>query len=311
MQLNDWKIPLNVAVGLHVLILLAALYLPGIFQAKPKFADIYSVSIVNIAEPTVAPAPSAKPQKATPPAPAKVQKATPPPVAAPQKAAKKLAPIAEKLEKAVPAEAAPVQQKSISLKPLKKKIVQEVKPPDNQARNQEIEQKRNQEIERKQRQRLAEALREEELLQEKAKLAQEALEAERKLLQAQQAASSVQTTSAAVSESRNRTSAAAVGSNTNIIENQYLAAVFNRLHQFWTPPEYLQQKPDLTTVVVITINSDGSIANTLFESRSGDRVFDQFVSKTIETAAPMPPIPPAMKKQRFEIGLRFRPGSIQ
>ena len=178
MQSNDWKIPLNVAIGIHVLILLAALYFPGIFQAKPKFADIYSVSIVNIAEPTVAPAPSAKPQKATPPAPAKVQKATPPPVAAPQKAAKKLAPIAEKLEKAVPAEAAPVQQKSISLKPLKKKIVQEVKPPDNQARNQEIErkrnqeleQKRNQEIERKQRQRLAEALREEELLRRKPNL---------------------------------------------------------------------------------------------------------------------------------------------
>jgi TonB family protein len=302
MQLNDWKIPLNVAVGLHVLILLAALYLPGIFQAKPKFADIYSVSIVNIAEPTVGPAPSAKPQKATPPAPAKVQK-TAPPVVAPKKTAKKIAPIAEKLEKAVPAEAVPAPQKSISLKPLKKKKVQEVKPPDNRARDQEIE--------RKQRQKLAEALREEELLLEKARLAQEALEDERKLLQSQQAVSSVQTTSAAVSESSNRASATAVGSNTNIIENQYLAAVFNRLHQFWTPPEYLQQKPDLTTVVVITINSDGSIANTLFESRSGDRVFDQFVSKTIETAAPMPPIPPAMKKQRFEIGLRFRPGSIQ
>jgi colicin import membrane protein len=303
MQLNDWKIPLNVAVGLHVLILLAALYLPGVFQAKPKFADIYSVSIVNIAEPTVGPAPSAKPQKATPPAPAKVQKAAPPVVAPKKTATKKIAPIAEKLEKAVPAEAAPAPQKSISLKPLKKKIVQEVKQPDNRARDQEIE--------RKQRQKLAEALREEELLLEKARLAQEALEAERKLLQSQQAASSVQTTSAAVSESRNRASATTVGSNTNIIENQYLAAVFNRLHQFWTPPEYLQQKPDLTTVVVITINSDGSIANTLFESRSGDRVFDQFVSKTIETAAPMPPIPPAMKKQRFEIGLRFRPGSIQ
>lgn len=290
MQLNDWKIPLNVAIGLHVMILLAAVYLPGVFQAKPKFADIYSVSIINIAEPTVDPPPAAK-----------VQKATPPPVVAPRKTAKKTAPIAEKAEQAAPAAEVPAPQKSISLKPLKKKKVQKVKPPERSAHSQELE--------RKQRQQLAEALREEELLLEKARLAQEALEAERRLLQ-QQDASSDQAT-ATVSEARNQTSSSAVGSNTNIIENQYLAAVFNRLHQFWTPPEYLQQKPDLTTVVVITINSDGSIGDTLFESRSGDRVFDQFVSTTIETAAPMPPIPPAMKKQRFEIGLRFRPGSIQ
>ncbi len=52
---NEWKLPLNLAIGIHVMIVLAALYLPGFFKAKPKFADIYTVSLVNIAEPVAAP----------------------------------------------------------------------------------------------------------------------------------------------------------------------------------------------------------------------------------------------------------------
>jgi len=327
MQHNDWKIPLNVAIGIHVFVLLGAMYLPGIFKAKPKFADIYTVSIINIADPNVGSPPAAQLKQAPPPPSVKQKQSAPPPVKrqevpptpaviTPTKS-QKIAPIAEPRKKLEPA-----TPKSISLKPLKKKLIQEKKPIENQVKNQELE--------RKKRQELAKSIREEELLAEKAKLAQEALRAERKLAEALRAdqllaekANLAQTalqaernllneqaqmTSSAISG--NRTSAQAGGSS-NIIESQYLASVFNRLHQFWAPPEYLQQNPNLTAVVVITINYDGKIANMLFESKSGDRVFDQFVSKTIELADPMPPIPPAMKKQRFEIGLRFRPGSIQ
>lgn len=285
---NEWKLPLNLAIGIHVLALLGALYLPGIFASKPRFADIYTVSIINIAEPT------AKPPSAT-----IAQPATPPPTITPPIKAKKVAPIAEAQEKVLPS-----PQKSISLKPLKKKKIQKIKPSEDNNRKKELA--------RQNRQKLAEAIREEELLLEKAKLAQAALEAERNLLEAQQILNETQaTTSEVTSDNSTNSSSSATSSSTNLLESQYLASVFNRLHQFWTPPEYLQQDPDLTTVVVITINLDGKIANTLFESRSGNRVFDQFVSKTITAADPMPPIPPAMKKQRFEIGLRFRPGSIQ
>jgi colicin import membrane protein len=299
---NEWKLPLNVAIGLHVLVILGALYLPGIFKAKPRFADIYSVSIINIAEPTAGPPPSIKAQ------PVKAQAATPPPVIAPPKKIQKIqkaAPIAEAEKKAapVPEKVVPVAQKSISLKPLKKKKIQEIKPQENQAREQEIE--------RNNRQRLAEAIREEELLSEQAKLAQDALEAERKLLQPQQLSSNLQTTSSVSSGNRTSSSSAAAGSSSSLLESQYLAAIRNRLDQFWAPPEYLRQDPNLTAVVVITINLDGKVANMLFESKSGNRVFDQFVIKTLEAAAPMPPIPLAMRKQRFEIGLIFKPGSIQ
>lgn len=288
MKSNEWKLPLNLAIGVHILALLGTLYFPGIFAAKPKFADIYTVSIINIAEPTV-----------VPPPPTKTQPVSPPPIIAPPSKTKKLAPIAEVQEKI-----APTPQKSISLKPLKKKKIQKIKPPENQVRRQEIA--------RQNRQRLAEAIREEELLAEKAKRAQAALEAERTLLKPQQQLpSNVQTIPSAVSDAQNSTATPASSSSSNLLESQYLASIFNRLHQFWTPPEYLQQEPNLTTIVVITISLDGKIGEVFFESKSGNRVFDQFVSKTIASAAPMPPIPPALKRQQFEIGLRFRPGSIQ
>ncbi len=305
---NEWKIPLNVAIGIHVLILLGALYLPGIFKAKPRFADVYTVSVINISEPAASMPAPAKAQATTPP-PAKAQKATPPPVIAPPKKTQKVAPIAEKIEKILPVPVEPVAQKAISLKPLKKKIIQEIKPQENQIKKQDNKQK--QDLERKKRQKLAEAIREEELLSEKAKLAQEALEEERQLLQPHSQVNTLQTTSSANSVNRSSNAATAAGGSSNLLESQYLASIFNRLSQFWAPPEYLQQDPNLTTVVVITINLDGTIANMLVESKSGDRVFDQFVRTTLEAAAPMPPIPPALKKQRFELGLRFRPGSIQ
>lgn len=117
MPSNGWKLPFNLAVGIHVLVLLASLYLPGIFKSKPKFADIYTVSLVNIAEP-VAPAPPTKAQEPSPPK--AVTK--PPPVAAAPPKIKKAEPVEEApkvVEQAETVEPAP--PKAISLKPLKQK----------------------------------------------------------------------------------------------------------------------------------------------------------------------------------------------
>ena len=353
MQEKNWKLPFNVAIALHLLVFLGAIYLPEIFKTKPKFADVYTVSIVNIAEPTNSPQAPAKAPKAAaqpptkikktvPPAPLKTQETTPPPVLTPPIKSEKVAPIAE-----APKPVEQVQPKAISLKPLKKKIVQDDKKLEEltrkeaQERKQEIEKKlaldqkkelekkqeidkkqevaRKQELDRKQRQqrqKLAQALQEEELLTERSRLAQEAVDTERQLLESsQQLENTLPSTATATkstgSGSEASTSSSAPSGSSSLLESQYLASVFNRLHQFWTPPEYLQQDPNLTAVVVITVTVDGTVANMLFESKSGNRIFDQFVSKTIEAAAPLPPIPPALKKQRFEIGLRFKPGSIQ
>jgi len=284
MSSNEWKLPLNIAIGLHVLVLLCSLYLPGLFKGKPKFADIYTVSIINIAEPEQPPQAEKQEQQEPEAAPVRVQ-----PVE------KKKAVAIEEIVKQ-PEPAAP---KAISLKPIKQKKIKRIDIVDDTARQKELD--------RLEKAKLA-ALREEQLLEERARLAREALETERKLLS--QTATPVTQTPGRTSETRQTT-----GSNSssagNLIENQYLAAIVNRLHQHWALPENLQKNPDLTAVAVITIRKNGEIASFNFESKSGDRVFDQFVRNAIQAANPMPPIPPALKKQRFEVGLRFKPGSIR
>lgn len=303
MQPSGWKLPFNIALGIHLLVVLAALYLPGLFDAKPKFADIQTVSLINIAEPSPAPPapPAAKPQ---PPAPAKAQEAAPPP---PPPAIKKAVPVPEPApEKPEPAPSAP--PKAISLKPLKQKVVKEVKEPEPEP----PPAPRKKEEDLKKVQKLAEALREEAILAERARLAQEALEVERKVLaQSSKGRMVAPAVESAPSGSSAPSGAAVAGSSNNLLESQYQAAIASRLQQFWSLPEYLQKDPELTAVVAITIRVDGTIANVVFENRSGDRIFDQFVSKAIEDATPLPPIPPALKKQRYEIGFRFKPGGIQ
>jgi colicin import membrane protein len=285
---NEWKLPLNLAIGIHLLVFFGAIYLPGLLDSKPKFADIYSVSIINVADPAAAP-PAAPPADPAPPA-VEPQKITATP---PEKST--ALPLVE-TPPAAPPEAPP--QPAISLKPLKKKVVKETPKPVDDSRQKAREQAN--------REKLAEALRQEALLNEQARLAQEALEQEKRLLAqtpAPRPAAPAGTTQSAAS--------GAAGSSSSLIEGQYYAALSNRLLQFWALPEYMQKQADLQATVVITINQNGTIADMFFENRSGDRVYDQFVRKTITEADPLPPIPPALKKQRLEIGLVFRPGGIQ
>jgi len=296
---HDWKLPFYFALILHLGLVIGGIYLPNLLKAKPKFADIYTVSLINISEP--APAPPPAPQVKAPPPPTKV---APPKIKEVQN--KKVAPIEEQVKTETAA-----KQDAISLKPLKKKIVNKVKDKpkvDLEAQRRKEEQKKR-ELAEQRRKQLAEALRREQLLAEQARLAQEAVEQERNLLK------TAPTPAFDRPVSQNQTLAGrtgtGIGSSNTLISSQYHAAIINRLSQFWALPEYLQKNQTLEAVVVITINLNGQILDHFFEERSGDRVFDQFVSKAIEDANPLPPIPPAMKKQRYEVGLRFRPGSIK
>ncbi len=286
MSANEWKLPLNIAVGIHVLVLVCSIYLPEILKGKPKFADIYTtVNIINMAEPEAA---------APAPQPVQQQPEPVPTISKPIKSKQAVA-IAEITKK--PNTAPP---KAISLKPLKRKKIKKIKKTNNASQQRELDRLR--------REKLA-ALQEEKLLEEKARLAKEALEAEKRLL----AKKPVQNTASTPPKATGKKQSASRNStgSSNLIENQYFASIVNRLHQFWALPENLQKNPNLTAVAVITVRKNGSIANLMFESKSGDRVFDQFVRKAIRSADPLPPIPPALKRQRIEIGLRFKPGSIQ
>ena len=287
MDENQWKFPFNLAVGIHLLFIAAAIYLPGFFHKKPRFADIYTVSLINITEPA--------PQQSSQPKATRQETAEKPARLVPIKN-KKTAPIADQPETA---KTTPV--KAISIKPLKKKKIKKVHKtvakPDNS---------RSKQLARKRREKLADAIKNEEIAKQIAREAEEALERERNLIKKTAAGSS----SNRIQSNKGTGGKTSVGGSSNLIEARYQAAIYGRLQQFWSLPEYMQKNPELAAVVVITINKNGKIANMFFEDKSGDRMFDQFVSKTIEAANPLPPIPPAMKKQRYEIGLIFKPGGI-
>lgn len=280
---NEWKLPLNLAIIVHLLIFGSALFLPSLFKAKPKFADIQTVSIISLPEPAPEASPSAQKAPPKPVAPPEPAKPKPPPPKA-----KKIAPIEK--ETPVPAQS---DKPAVSLKPLKKKKIKQIptKTVDNTKQ-------------------LQDAKKEAEILQEKARLAREALEAEKRLLA--QSEEPVPTTAPRFTSTPSTGSARrASSSSTNLIETQYNAAIMSRMLQFWALPDYMQKNSDLRTVAVITLSQDGSVANMFFEQKSGDRVYDQFVYKAISAANPFPPIPPALKKQRYEIGLVFTPGGIE
>lgn len=305
---NEWKLPLNLAIGFHIMVALSAIYLPQLFQNKPQFTDIYTVNLVNMSEPAAAPTPATTPPKqaAAPPkspqqTPPKVIEKTEAPVKIPPKT--DAAPIAE--EK--PAEVAPpAPPKAISLKPVKKKVKNKVVPPDDTLVKER--EKREKEFERQKRQQLAESLRAEQVAAEEARLAAEEADAERKLMEA------TQERLAAIRSSQSNASAGATtaqgGGTTNALNAQYAAAVAARVQPFFQLPEIRTFDPSLETVVVITINSNGEIADTQIETSSGDALYDQFVLKSLEASNPLPAIPPALRKQRIEIGLKFSPSGI-
>lgn len=289
-----WKLPFNLAVLLHLLLLSSALLLPKYLHKNPIVPESYTVDLISINEPPVATPSSPPPAAAAPPKaepPVKIQKLK-------EVAAKKTAPIAPVIPETVKTEPAP----AISIKPLKRKIINK-NAPDLQAQ----ENRRQKELERRalearQQQLLAEARRQQALAEAEAKIAaSEAVNALKHMLQADAVASSTRNGQQSSSGRPDRSSALA---------DQYHASIFAHLHRFWALPDIKPWDPDLTAIVVVVISQDGQIISHSFEKRSGDRVFDQFVSKTIQDANPLPPIPGAMKKQQHTLGLRFKPGGI-
>jgi colicin import membrane protein len=278
-----WKLPFNLAVLLHIILFLSALLLPKYLHKNRTIQDTYTVDLIAIAElPATATSEPAPPAVKTPP-----QK---------EVATKKAAPITPAITKAVQIKPVPV----ISINPLKRKLKHKNSPDllAQQAREQKEKQHALQQ------QLLAEARRQQAVADAEAKIAaNEAVKALKQMLLADAAvASSI--------KARNQSSARSSRNTTNAMESQYQANIAGRLHQFWALPDIKAWDSDLTAVVIIVISQNGQILNHSFEKRSGDRVFDQFVTRTIQDANPLPPIPGALKRQQYTIGLHFKPGEI-
>jgi colicin import membrane protein len=172
-----------------------------------------------------------------------------------------------------------------------------VVPEDNKLRQKELEKTKRQTI--------AEALKAEQEAAELARRAAEEAALQQKLLEKQLAQIKTQSSPAAKPSSRSGSS------SLTGLEMQYYSTIAGRIAQFWALPEYKKWDPATEAVVVITISQNGSILKQFFEKRSNDPTFDQFVRKTLQDASPLPPIPPALQRTSWEVGLRFRPEGIQ
>jgi len=340
---SDWKLPLNLAIGLHLVVLLAALFLPQLLHQQPILPEITTIDLVSMAEPSTdnePAAPAAKPAAKTATKPVAKEETAPPPPPEPPPPPKPseiikpeiIKQIPPPIEKPIPVPepvvtpepvAPPAPVEAISLKPLKQKIKKEVKEiPDKRIEEakvrkdelKNIAQQLQEEAKKesaaqetiKQQRQLAAAREQARRADMEARLAM--AEAERAAADARNARDQLRATS-----SRNAATSGNAGSTSTmgVLEQQYYATIAGHVKQYWQPPDVKSWDPNLLAIVSITIAANGQIVNQTIEKESGDKLFDQFVLKTLEAANPLPAPPPALQKQRIEIGLRFKPSGIQ
>jgi len=292
---EQWRKPFNISFGLHIVVLAFAILAPNIFNRTPKLPEIYTVNLYNATE------------ISEPPAPAPATKS----------AAKQKIP-AIKLEEKKPAvsiqpskpESAAVIPTTIaepiSLKPLQQKIkigkTKEEEALDKARVDQIIK-------------RLKTGAAQKEAKAEADKAAKDAVNkladvlktntgttTEDAVQKTNQASSTTET--AAVSGPRG------TGIEPDFYLKQYLSAVYQKIHDHWVLPDLQNWDNSLEAVLVITINRNGTVANTFFERKSDNIYFNQFVLKAVKDASPLPPFPDQLKENVFELGLRFKPGEL-
>jgi len=339
---SEWKLPLSLAVGFHLFVLLGAMVLPGLMRYRPILPEITTIDLVNMAEPAAQNQPATPPaaakqaaqQETAPPVPPKpaeiikpeVNKQVPPPVETPPPVPEP-APVPVPVPAVVPEPAAPpIPVEAISIKPLKQKLKKEIKeiPPDTRAEDAQIRKDELKNITRRLQEEARQEAKKEEAAQEtirqQRQLAAAREEARRLDLEARMAAADAKnalreqlraSTSTGETRTASSQSTNSNAQNMGILEQQYYATIMGHIQQYWQPPDIKTWDPNLLAVVSITIAGDGQIVRQLFEQESGDRLFDQFVVKTLEAANPLPAPPPALQKQRLEVGLRFKPSGIQ
>jgi colicin import membrane protein len=91
----------------------------------------------------------------------------------------------------------------------------------------------------------------------------------------------------------------------------YYNLIWQRIRSAWVLPEgALKGKKDLETIISIRIARDGQIEDIQFEKRSGNAALDESALRAIKKANPLPPLPPGMEGDKFDLGVRFTPSDL-
>ena len=299
---------------LHLVFFASSIWLPDLINHKPLLDDIVTVDLVSMPEPEPAPpAPAPATPVVQPPEP--VVKASPPPPE-PEPAEVALAP--EPKPEVAPEPVAPA--KPISLTPRKRKV----KKAKDTRLAEEKEQEKRQKIARLEQQKrkkkeLAQKRKAQQARKRAAKVRrQRALadarraqqEADRAAAVAREELAAVIRQSGATSKPAGRSGSSSGRKVQSVVLKQYLSSLYDKVHGYWILPEMRQWDARLETIVVLTIRRDGSVKGMQIERKSKDPYFDQFVMKTLRSAAPMPRFPALMSQASIEVGLRFKPGEL-
>ena len=286
---GEWRKPLNVSIGLHIIIVIFAMLAPVLFKQQLRLPEIYTVNLftaIEVAE--------------TSPSPAETSAAKP--------AVRQIEPEAKKPAvsiQPVKPEVSPVVKttitKPVSLKPIKQKI-KVGKTKEEEALDKA---KLSQVVQR---------------IKAKAEAGQAAKDAVSKLADSLKPHTPGPTpgpsekTTTAQTGSTTKTGGVSGPKGTGIEPDfymkQYLSAVYQKIHDHWVLPDLQNWDNALEAVLIITIRKDGFVTDSFFERKSDNIYFNQFVLKAMKEASPLPPFPDQLDKSTLEIGLRFKPGEL-
>ncbi len=311
---RKWGLALVLVIFFHVFIFGAAKYLPEMMHRKPLLEDVMTIDLVSMPEPAPAPVQPPEP-RARQPLPAPKPQAVPP---EPEKA------VAVDVSSPEPEPAPVPEARPISIRPLKRKIrkAKDIRLEEEKRREQLALDRIRKQVREKQaremalakkkalaRKRAAEKRARQKALAQAKAAERHAREAARnaraeiaEILREQQSLHSARPATGGTGGARSITSA---------LEKQYYMDLASRVQRLWILPEIKKWAPSLETIIEFTVLADGRLANVTVAKRSGDSFFDRFARETVKKAAPMPPIPPALKKTHLDLGFRLRPAGVQ
>ena len=272
MREESWSKMFVVALLLHV-VLLAAFSIT--FKRAPRKIDLSSYSVNLVGD--IGPAPSGGSKAAAPPAPAPVKKAVPvapePVKKAPPKEAVKAKPVLQPKE----------NERSIT--PTKTKPAEEQKPAPPKKENRSLETASRDEV---------------SSLDDK-------IRQMRTRTQYMDVGGGSKTASVTGASGDSGMTGSGGGGSRPLDPalQKYISDVWERIQQVWRSPGLA--KKSLETDVTVRIRKDGRITDFQIDRRSGDRIFDEAVARTLRSVGDLPAIPASLNLPDIEIGFTFHP----
>jgi outer membrane biosynthesis protein TonB len=299
MFFTEWRKPLNLSIGLHIVVLGLAMLAPTLFKSEPRLPEIYTVNLFSATEMAETPPPPAETPKEKPAAKPVVRQIEPEvkkPVVSIQPAKTETAPA----EKTVPV-------KPVSLNPvvMKKKVgkTKEEEALEKARFTKAVERIKVKAAEKEARERADRAAKD-----AVSKLADSLKTTLPQTSDATTVKSTGQTDTTA--ETTRVSGPRGTGIEPSFYEKQYYSAIVQKIHDHWVLPDLQNWDNSLEAVLSIVIKRDGTVDNSYFEKKSANIYFNQFVLKAVKEASPLPPFPDQLEEDILEIGLRFKPGEL-